>query len=83
MTKFEQVSSDDHQMTVAGVGVRSDVWRGKGVGPRSDVGGGVPYLFHDTCDVSTPSPLNRIGPHGRFVHIFLALLWPVVGTFGG
>ena len=30
MTKFEQVSSDDHQMTVAGVGVRSDVWRGEG-----------------------------------------------------
>ena len=40
VTKFEQVSIDDHQMTVAGVGVRSDVWRGKGVGPRSDVGGG-------------------------------------------
>ena len=30
--KFEQVSSDHHQMVVAG---------GKGVGPRSDVGGEV------------------------------------------
>ena len=38
MNKFEQVSSEDHQMSVAGeegVGSRFDIHRGGGVDPRS------------------------------------------------
>ena len=53
VNKLEQVSSDDHQMSVVG---------GEGYGPMSDVGGGVraqvwggvPYLSHDACDIPTP-----------------------------
>ena len=46
LNKFEPVSSDDHQMSVA-----------EGV-PRSDVVG-YPTMWpwtHDTCDVPTPTP---------------------------
>ena len=43
MNKFEQVSSDHHQMSLAGEGEcvvsRSDVWGGGQI-PRSDVWGG-------------------------------------------
>ena len=37
VNKFEPVSSVGHQMSVAGVGPRSDVYKGVGPRPRSDV----------------------------------------------
>ena len=56
VNKFEQVSHDNHQMSVA---------RGRGLGPRSDVGGDpLSDLSHDACDVPTPfsPPVNRQTP---------------------
>ena len=59
MNKFEQFSSDDHQMSVA-----------EGGYPRSHVGGGwmgIPGLMslpcalsHDTCDVTYPPPQQKM-----------------------
>ena len=67
MYKFEEVSGDDHQMSVAGgrsqvsclerVGPRSGV-NGRGVDSRSDVwrGGTLTCdLSHDACDAPTPT----------------------------
>ena len=66
VNKFEQVSSDDHQMSIAGGGVREQVpksdvgWEGGSAQlSSSEVWGGggrrVPYLFNDGCDIATPS----------------------------
>ena len=51
VNKFEQVSSDDHQMSVVerwrG---RSQVWWGRGQSYH------VTYSTYDACDIPTPSP---------------------------
>ena len=69
VNKFEQVSSDDHLMSVAGRGVGAQVWcpvESLGVQVRYPGGrGALPYdLSHETYDVPTRSASPR-PPNGQ------------------
>ena len=80
VNKFEQVSSDDHQMSVAGVGPLQ--WWAPDVNsrgyPRSDVQGEggtlLCDLLHDACDVTAP---NRMTDTCENI-TFLQLRWRAV-----